>query len=42
MVAVMASNATGSIMVGILAALLCGGAVGLINGVVIARFASTH
>ncbi|MBT1156814.1 L-arabinose ABC transporter permease AraH [Aminobacter anthyllidis] len=38
MVAVMASNATGSIMVGILAALLCGGAVGLINGVVIAKF----
>lgn len=38
MVAVMASNATGSITVGILAALLCGGAVGLINGVVIAKF----
>ncbi|MBB6468013.1 L-arabinose ABC transporter permease AraH [Aminobacter carboxidus] len=38
MVAVMASNATGSIMIGILAALLCGGAVGLINGVVIAKF----
>ncbi|WAX94799.1 L-arabinose ABC transporter permease AraH [Aminobacter sp. NyZ550] len=38
MVAVMAPNATGSIMVGILAALLCGGAVGLINGVVIAKF----
>ncbi|PWK76700.1 L-arabinose ABC transporter permease AraH [Aminobacter sp. AP02] len=38
MVAVMASNATGSITVGILTALLCGGAVGLINGVVIAKF----
>lgn len=38
MVAVMASNATGSIMIGIVAALLCGGAVGLINGVVIAKF----
>ncbi len=38
MVAVMASNATGSITIGILAALLCGGAVGLINGVVIAKF----
>ncbi|MEO5325065.1 L-arabinose ABC transporter permease AraH [Mesorhizobium sp. CC13] len=38
MVAVMASNATGSIMVGILAALLCGAVVGLVNGVVIAKF----
>ncbi|ODT04840.1 MAG: L-arabinose ABC transporter permease AraH [Mesorhizobium sp. SCN 65-20] len=38
MVAVMASNATGSIIVGILAALLCGAAVGLVNGVVIAKF----
>lgn len=38
MVAVMASNATGSIIIGILAAVLCGGMVGLINGVVIAKF----
>jgi L-arabinose transport system permease protein len=38
MIAVMASNMSGSIIVGILAALLCGGAVGLVNGVVIARF----
>jgi L-arabinose transport system permease protein len=38
MIAVMASNASGSIVIGLLAALLCGGAVGLINGVVIARF----
>lgn len=38
MVAVMASNATGSITIGILAALLCGAAVGLVNGVVIAKF----
>ncbi|AWC25860.1 MULTISPECIES: L-arabinose ABC transporter permease AraH [Aminobacter] len=38
MVAVMASNATGSIIIGILAALLCGATVGLINGVVIAKF----
>lgn len=38
MVAVMASNATGSIIIGILAALLCGAAVGLVNGVVIAKF----
>lgn len=38
MVAVMASNATGSIPLGILAALACGSAVGLINGLVIARF----
>lgn len=38
MVAVMASNATGSIVLGILAALACGFVVGLINGVVIAKF----
>ena len=38
MVAVMASNASGSIAVGLLAALACGGVVGLVNGVVIARF----
>lgn len=38
MIAVMASNASGSIVIGLIAALLCGGAVGLINGVVIARF----
>ena len=38
MVAVMASNATGSIIIGILAAVLCGAMVGLINGVVIAKF----
>jgi L-arabinose transport system permease protein len=38
MIAVMASNATGSIIIGLIAALLCGGAVGLVNGVVIARF----
>lgn len=38
MVAVMASNATGSIALGILAAIACGSAVGLINGLVIARF----
>jgi L-arabinose transport system permease protein len=38
MVAVMASNATGSIFLGLLAALVCGGFVGLVNGVVIARF----
>lgn len=38
MVAVMASNATGSIFIGILAAILCGGVVGLVNGVVIAKF----
>ncbi len=38
MVAVMASNATGSIVLGLLAALACGGIVGLANGVVIARF----
>ncbi|KQY14898.1 L-arabinose transporter permease [Rhizobium sp. Root73] len=38
MVAVMASNATGSIVLGLLAALVCGSFVGLVNGVVIARF----
>jgi L-arabinose transport system permease protein len=38
MIAVMASNATGSILLGLIAALLCGGLVGLVNGVVIARF----
>jgi len=38
MVAVMASNATGSIILGLIAAMLCGGAVGLINGLVIAKF----
>jgi L-arabinose transport system permease protein len=38
MVAVMASNATGSIILGLLAALACGSLVGLLNGVVIARF----
>lgn len=38
MVAVMASNATGSIVVGLLAALACGAGVGFINGFVIAKF----
>ncbi len=38
MIAVMASNASGSIVVGLVAALLCGGAVGFVNGLVIARF----
>lgn len=38
MVAVMASNATGSIPLGILAALACGAAVGFVNGLVIAKF----
>lgn len=37
MVAVMATNATGSIPVGLLAALACGACVGLVNGVVIAK-----
>ena len=37
MVAVMASNATGSIPLGLLAALACGAFVGFINGVVIAK-----
>lgn len=38
MIAVMVSNATGSIPVGLLTALLCGAVVGLVNGIVIARF----
>ncbi|AXA40038.1 L-arabinose ABC transporter permease AraH [Rhizobium leguminosarum] len=38
MIAVMVSNATGSIPVGLLAALLCGAVVGIVNGIVIARF----
>ncbi|KEC74694.1 L-arabinose transporter permease [Rhizobium sp. R634] len=38
MAAVMVSNATGSIPVGLLAALLCGAIVGFVNGIVIARF----
>ena len=38
MVAVMASNTTGSILVGIGAALLCGAFVGFVNGFVIAKF----
>jgi L-arabinose transport system permease protein len=38
MIAVMASNATGSILLGLLAALVCGGFVGFVNGVVIAKF----
>lgn len=38
MVAVMASNATGSIPLGLLAALAAGGAVGLVNGFIIAKF----
>lgn len=38
MVAVMASNASGSIIVGLLAALACGAFVGFINGFVIAKF----
>jgi len=38
MVAVMASNATGSILLGLLAAIACGAFVGFINGVVIAKF----
>lgn len=38
MVAVMASNATGSILLGLLAALACGAVVGAPNGVVIAKF----
>lgn len=38
MAAVMASNASGSILVGLIAALICGGIVGLVNGVVIAHF----
>lgn len=38
MVAVMASNATGSIILGISAALACGAFVGFVNGFVIAKF----
>lgn len=38
MIAVMVSNATGSIPLGLLAALLCGAVVGFVNGIVIARF----
>lgn len=38
MIAVMASNATGSIILGLLAALIAGFLVGLFNGVVIAKF----
>ncbi|MBY5349290.1 L-arabinose ABC transporter permease AraH [Rhizobium leguminosarum] len=38
MIAVMVSNATGSIPVGLLAAMLCGAVVGFVNGIVIARF----
>ncbi|UIJ79308.1 L-arabinose ABC transporter permease AraH [Rhizobium leguminosarum] len=38
MIAVMVSNATGSIPVGLLATLLCGAVVGFVNGIVIARF----
>ncbi|MBY3086354.1 L-arabinose ABC transporter permease AraH [Rhizobium laguerreae] len=38
MIAVMVSNATGSIPIGLLAALLCGAVVGFVNGIVIARF----
>lgn len=38
MVAVMASNATGSITIGLLAAVACGAVVGFINGFVIAKF----
>lgn len=38
MIAVMASNATGSIFLGLIAAIVCGSAVGLVNGLVIARF----
>jgi len=38
MIAVMVSNSTGSIPLGLLAALVCGALVGAVNGVVIARF----
>ena len=38
MISVMASNATGSIVLGLLAALICGSIVGAFNGVVIAKF----
>ncbi|MDK4717344.1 MULTISPECIES: L-arabinose ABC transporter permease AraH [unclassified Rhizobium] len=38
MIAVMVSNSTGSIPLGLLAALICGSVVGVVNGVVIAKF----
>jgi len=38
MIAVMASNATGSIVIGLIAALAAGFVVGLFNGIVIAKF----
>lgn len=38
MIAVMASNATGSIILGLTAALVCGAFVGFVNGFVIAKF----
>ncbi|MBK3745308.1 L-arabinose ABC transporter permease AraH [Paraburkholderia aspalathi] len=38
MIAVMASNASGSIIIGLLAALVAGSLVGFVNGIVIARF----
>ncbi|TPK97078.1 MULTISPECIES: L-arabinose ABC transporter permease AraH [unclassified Mesorhizobium] len=38
MVAVMASNTTGSILLGLVAAIACGAVVGWVNGVVIAKF----
>ncbi|MFS8112055.1 L-arabinose ABC transporter permease AraH [Rhizobium jaguaris] len=37
MIAVMASNVTGSIILGLLAALVCGAIVGLVNGLLIAK-----
>lgn len=37
MIAVMASNVTGSILLGLLASLICGAIVGLVNGVFIAK-----
>ncbi|AYG60594.1 L-arabinose ABC transporter permease AraH [Rhizobium jaguaris] len=37
MIAVMASNVTGSIILGLLAALICGAIVGLVNGLLIAK-----
>ena len=38
MIAVMVSNASGSILLGLVAALLAGSAVGFVNGVIIAKF----
>ncbi len=38
MIAVMVSNASGSIILGLLGALICGSVVGFVNGVVIAKF----